>query len=103
VGERRVVRLTEAFLQDLDRQLPSTRTPGGVPSALDFRVHELLRIVELFASSFGDLPELIPGRREYRQLIVVGLLIPRILVVGQLAPDGAVELVEVEIDLEADG
>jgi hypothetical protein len=64
-------------------------------------VFELLRIVERFATGFDELAELIAGRPEYRVLIMAGVLVPRISVVGQLAADGAVELVELDIDLDA--
>jgi hypothetical protein len=47
------------------------------------------------------LPEIIPGRPQYRQLSTTGRLVPRISVVGQLAPDGAIQLVSIDLDLEA--
>lgn len=100
-GERRVVRTTAAFFEDLDAQLRPERGPHGEPAVHDFQVFELLRIVERFATGFDELAELIPGRPEYRVLIAAGVLVPRISVVGQLAPDGAVELVELDIDLDA--
>ncbi len=46
--------------------------------------------------------ELIPGRADYRVLISAGMLVARFAVVGQLASDGAVELVQLDLDLEAD-
>jgi hypothetical protein len=46
------------------------------------------------------LPELIAGRPEYRLLVLVGTLVPVISVVGQLALDGAVELLQLDIDLD---
>ena len=52
-------------------------------------------------TGFDELPELIAGRPEYRVLITAGLLVSRLSVVGQLAADGAVELIELDIDLEA--
>jgi hypothetical protein len=58
----------------------------------------LLRIVERFAVGFDDLPQLITGRDDYRILIVTGSLVTAFSVVGQLAPDGAVELVQLDID-----
>ncbi|MCY3635387.1 MAG: hypothetical protein OXH23_07265 [bacterium] len=100
-GNRRVVRVTSDFFRDLDRALPSERGPDGQPSAIDFQSLELLRIVEQFAVSFDDLPELFSGRTHYRILIAAGMLVPRFSVVGQLAADGAVELVQLEIDLDA--
>ena len=98
--ERRTVRATVSFFEDLDRQLPAERGSNGEPSTNDFQVFELLRIVDRFAVGFDDLPELIAGRPEYRLLVVAGTLVPVISVVGQLAPDGAVELVQLDIDLD---
>ena len=97
-GERRTVRTTRTFFDDLDRQLGVERGPHGEPSVHDFQVFELLRLVEIFATRFDDLPALIPGRSDYRILIVSGILVPRFSVVGQLAGDGAVELVELDLD-----
>ncbi len=100
-GDRRTVRTTQQFFEDLDRQLPPERGPNGEPSAHDFQVYELLRVVEQFAVEFDSIAELIPGRPEYRILITAGLLVPRFAVTGQLASDGAVELVRLRLDLEA--
>ncbi|WP_419846948.1 hypothetical protein [Candidatus Poriferisocius sp.] len=100
-GDRRAVRVTSDFFRDLDRALPSERGPAGQPSAIDFQTLELLRIVEHFAVSFDDLPELFPDRADYRLFIAAGMLVPRFSVIGQLASDGAVELVQLEIDLDA--
>jgi hypothetical protein len=97
--DRRVVRATTSFFEDLDRQLGSERGPNGEPSVHDFQLYELLRVVEEFATRFDDLPALIPGREDYRILIAAGMLLPRFAVIAQLAPDGAVELVEFEADL----
>ena len=74
---RRTVRATPDFFTGLDRQLGPDRGPRGEPLRGDFQAYELLRIVERFATGFDDLPEWIPGR-----------------------PDGAVELVQLDIDLE---
>ncbi len=100
-GDRRTVRTTQQFFEDLDHQLPPQRGPHGEPSAHDFQVYELLRVVEQFATKFDTMAELIPGRPEYRSLITSGLLVPRFVVTGQLAPDGAVELIRVRLDLDA--
>lgn len=67
----------------------------------DFEVHDLLPAVEVFAASFDALPELITGRSEYQILIAAGSLVPRYAVVGQLASDGAVELIGIDLDLGA--
>jgi hypothetical protein len=45
-------------------------------------------------------PELPPGRGDYRVSIATGDLIRAYTVVGRLRPDGAVELLTLELDLE---
>jgi hypothetical protein len=100
-GERRTVRTSPSFFEDLDRQLGSERGPNGEPSVNDFQVFELLRVVEVFATQWNDLPPLIPGRSDYRVFIATGVLVPRFAVVGQLAADGAIELIELDIDQQA--
>jgi hypothetical protein len=76
---RRQVRATADFFLELDQQLPAARG-GRLPSRSDFETTELLKIVERCATGFDELPELIPGRPEYRVLIVAGRLVPRISV-----------------------
>jgi len=99
-GQRRIVRSTSAFFQDLDRQLRPERGPNGEPSTTDFQTFELLRIVERFATGFDDMPRLIEGRDDYRVFITSGTLVPGISVIGQLARGGAVELVQLDLDTE---
>jgi hypothetical protein len=96
---RRVVRLTEEFFASLDLALPAERT-DTLPSRRDFEVTDLLAIVERFADQWDNLPPLVPGRGDYRQLISSGHLMLTFVVEGQLARDGAVELVSIEIDTE---
>lgn len=97
--ERLVVRATLAFFADLDRQLEAERGPDGEPSTNDFQAYELLEIVERFAVGFFDLPQLIPGRPDYRVLIASGLLVRGFVVIGQRVHDGAVELISLELDV----
>lgn len=101
-ADRLTVRATSRFFEDLDRQLSSERGPNGEPSANDFQAFELLEIVERFATGFPDLPPLIAGRDDYRVLIAAGMLVRAFTVVGQLASDGAVELIALELDLGPD-
>lgn len=100
--DRLEVRATLEFFADLDRQLGPDRGPQGEPSTNDFQVFELLPIVERFATDFAGLPELIPGRSDYRVMIATGVLVRSYSVVGQLASDGAIELVALELDLGTD-
>ena len=96
---RRVVRATPDFFTLLDGQLGDERGPHGEPSSVDFEAYELLAIVEEFATGWDDLPQQFPDRPEYRVLIKTGRLVPMVSVVGQLAPDGAIELIDIAIDL----
>ena len=100
--DRRVVRATPRFFEDLDRQLRVERGPNGEPSTNDFQVFELIRIVDRFAVDFDELPRMIPERDDYRVLVMSGTLVPGFSVIGQLATDGAVELVQLDIDTELD-
>lgn len=99
---RRTVRATPEFFDDLDRQLSRERGPNGEPSTNDFQTLDLIRIVEQFAIGFDALPELIPGRPGYRVLIGTGYVVAGFLVVGQRASDGAVELIELDLDVDLD-
>lgn len=101
-GERREVRATLDFFHDLDRQLPSERGPNGEPSASDFQTFELLEIVEKFAVGFDDLPAVIQGRDDYRIPISTGVVVRAYSVVGQASPDGAVELISLDLDMDID-
>jgi hypothetical protein len=98
---RRTVRATQRFFEDLDRQLPAERGPNGEPSTNDFQVLDLLRIVERFAVGWDDLPRLFSDMPQYRIPIAAGNVVARFAVVGPLAPDGAVELVQLDIDTES--
>ena len=100
--DRRVVRATPRIFEDLDRQLRVERGPNGEPSTNDFQVFELIRIVDRFAVDFDELPRMIPERDDYRVLVMSGTLVPGFSVIGQLATDGAIELMQLDIDTELD-
>ena len=95
---RRDVRPTRDFYLALERQLPADRGPAGQPSRADFQFHELVPILTRFATGWDGLPRLVPGREDYRVLVVRGVLLRAISVIGQLAPDDAIELVDIELD-----
>lgn len=94
---RRRVRLTEQFLELLDAQLPAERT-AGVPSRRDFEVRDLLQVVDRFADDWDWLATSYRDRTQYREWSGASDLGLAIWVQGQLAPDGAIELVGLEID-----
>lgn len=97
-ADRRVVRVSQAFFDQLDEQLPSERGPEGDPSATDFVVIELSAVVERFASGFDNLPEVIEGAPGARMLIAPGLLVRVFAVFGVLMIDGSVELVGITLE-----
>ncbi len=97
--ERRVVRVSPAFFDQLDQQLGADRGPGGEPSATDFLVTDLPPIVDRFAVGFDGLPEVITGVPTARVLITIERLVGAIAVYGLLATDGSVDLIGVELDV----
>jgi hypothetical protein len=52
-----------------------------------------------FATSCDELPRLIASRDDYRVLISRGRLVYAFVVEGQLAEDGTIELVSIELDI----
>lgn len=97
-ADRRVVRVSAGFFDQLDALLGSERGPSGEPSAADFVVIELPAVVERFATDFDGLPEIINGAPAGRVLIAAGLLVQAFAVYGIFMTDGAIELVGITID-----
>lgn len=64
-------------------------------------MYDLWRIVEEFSTNFDNLFQPIPGRPDYRLSIGVGMVVPRYGATGELRPDGSIELLELELDLDA--
>jgi hypothetical protein len=92
---RRTVRTTTRFWATLDEAVPA----AGSPSWHDFAAVDLPVIVERFVDGWDDLPPLIPGRVDYRLLIGAGQVVAFHAVEAQLAREGPVELVSVEIEI----
>ena len=69
VPELRVVKITDTFEADLDRQLPADRSSAGVPSRLDFLLYELPDIMEAFATDFDSMPHIVGAPPNVRSLI----------------------------------
>lgn len=95
----RFVHFTSGFFADLDRQLPVERG-AGAPSRADFLDFELSGIREWFSTRFEELPPLIPGRSDYRQLLTSGRVVATMAVVGQLMPNGTVEILKLSLSLD---
>lgn len=93
----RTVRVLAEAFEAIDTQLPAERDPG--PSAYDFASSDLLDIVHVFETEWDDLPWVgtdPTGRR--RVWISTGRVVAYYSVIGRLAPDGAIELVDIQID-----
>ena len=99
---RRTVRVEHSFFDELDLQLGDERGQHGEPSAGDFLLVELPLIAEVFATRFETLMQPIPGRPDYRSHLSSGMLVPRVLITGQLGDDGVVTLLSLDIDFDAD-
>lgn len=98
MSDRRQVRPTRKFFEQLGEHLPVTRGEDGTASCVDFQTYELFSIIGRFATGWDGLPELISGRPEYRILISQGRVVFAYSVVGRLCADGVVELVHLKID-----
>ncbi|MEA2973268.1 MAG: hypothetical protein QOG82_1726 [Actinomycetota bacterium] len=96
--DRRVVRVSPAFFDQLDAQLDSDRGSAGEPSATDFLVIDLPPIVDRFATDFEALPEVVPGVPAARVLVATGRLVRAVAVYGILAADDSIDLIGVELD-----
>ena len=94
---RRVVRVSRDVFDELDLVLGPERGEDGTPSANDFLTIDLLSIVHAFATRFDELPELIPGRPDYRILISAGVLVHACR--RTTGSHGTVEILKVRIDL----
>lgn len=95
---RRIVRVTDAFFEQLDRYLGSDRGDGGEPSATDFLVLELPAIVERFATGFDDLPEIVDGVAAGRMLITSGVLVRSVAVFGLETSSTTIDLIGITIE-----
>lgn len=96
---RREVRVSDSFFDELDARLGSQRGADGEPSATDFIVVDLPRIVEEFALQFDSLPEAVQGVSAARMLIGVGALVTAYVVHGVETSAGVVELIGIELHL----
>jgi hypothetical protein len=98
-ADRRLVRVSPAFFEQLDAQLGTDRGNAGEPSATDFLVIDVPPIVDRFASDFDALPEVVIGVPTARVLIATGRLVRAVAVYGLLRADDSIDLIGVELDL----
>ena len=64
----------------------------------DFLVIDLPAVVDLFATDFDTLPEIIEGLPAARMLIATGRLVTRFVVFGVESPDGSIDLIGIDLD-----
>lgn len=95
---RRVVRVTDGFLDQLDTYFGSERGLNGEPSATDFIVLELPAIVERFATDFDGLPEIVEGVPAGRMLITSGVLVRAVAVFGLATSDISIDLIGITVE-----
>ena len=96
------MRVSVGVFDELDRVLAAERGPNGEPSVNDFLTIDLLPIVDAFAERFHELPEAVPGQPDFRLLVTAGALVRGVAVIGELTPDGTIELVNIQLDLETE-
>lgn len=96
--QRRAVRVSESFFEQLDVLLPADRGPGGEPSATDFLVIDLPAVVDQIATTFDDLPEVIEGVPSARMLISTGRLVRYFAVYCLEATDGSIDLIGIDVE-----
>ena len=94
----RVVRFAGSFFQRLDELLPESRGPDGSPSATDFLLHDLPPVRDLLAMDFEARTLVVPPGGSVRVYIGSGALVGRFVIFATLANDGAVEVLDLDID-----
>ncbi len=96
--ERRTVRVTERFFDDLDALLPPERSVSGTPSTSDFLQYEIPRILERLATDLDSSTVGIAGTDDVRVMITSGLLVAQIATYLVVRADGSADLIGLEIE-----
>lgn len=97
--DRRPVRVVDRFFDQLDDLLPDERTPTGRPSATDFLLYEMPRVIESLALDYEGVTLPVEGVTDLRVLVTTGMLVRHIAVYAMVAADGAIDIVGIEVDL----
>ena len=97
--DRRQVRVNASFFRRLDELLPPQRTATGAPSATDFLLHDMPRIIDRLADDFETATLPVDGELRIRMLIASGSLVAFVVVYATIATDGAVEILSLELEL----
>lgn len=98
----RQVRFTARFFEELDELLPWERGIDGTPSSTDFLLHDLPRVRDRLAADY-ERNTLETENPHVRVYVGNGLLVERFAVFCVLAPDDAIDVVSVLIELWGGG
>lgn len=98
MSERRQVRVTEHFFERLDDLLPDSRGADGAPSATDFILHEMPRLIDRLAEDYEGSTLRLDEIPQIRMLITTGMMVPYIIIYATTAADGAIEVLYLELD-----
>ena len=98
MSPRKQVRVASSFFDRLDELLPDERSDTGVASTADFLLHEIPPLIDVLAADYEAATLEVTGVPEVRVLIATGVLVAHLALYVVLAPDGAVEIIYLEID-----
>ena len=98
MNNRRDIRVTDRFFQDLVSLLLTERTVSGTPSATDFLLYEIPRLIERLAIDFEVNTIAVDGAPDVRVLNTSGILVGFIAAYVTLAADGAMDPIGLEIE-----
>jgi hypothetical protein len=97
IGRRRV-RVTDQFFDRLDALLPQERSADGMPSAADFLLHEMPKIIDALAADYLAATLPIDDVADVRMLITNGLMVAFIVVYVMVASDGGIEILSLDLE-----
>lgn len=93
----RIVRFTDDFFDDLERQLPAERSSGGVPSVSDFLIYDLPPLRDL-AADFVENTLPIKGVDSMQVLLQASSLVRHVAIYAtDLGHDVVVFAIELEL------
>ena len=95
---QRTVRFAASFFRALDAQFPEARSAYGQSSATDFLVFELPPVRDLLAADMEGNSLLVPPGDDIYAYVGSGVLVWRFVLYLTLAGDGAVEVLDIEVD-----
>ena len=96
--ERRQVRVTDKFFDRLDALLPQKRSADGTPSAADFLLHEMPKIIDALAADYLAATLPVDDAADVGMLITNGLMVAFVVVYVVDAPDGGIEILSLDLE-----